>query len=220
MPSRNHPEAIGRPDLYFELPLWRAGCSCVGGIDEAGRGALAGPVSAAVVVLPANPFLPERLSGVNDSKLMTADQRHTWAEVICQQAEAFAVGFAAASEIDALGILPATRLAASRALDQLSCTPGHLLLDWLFLPEVELPQTSLVKGDQRSLSIAAASVLAKTARDILMVELDREYPGYELSRHKGYGTARHLAALQNLGPSPIHRYSYQPVRLAGLAISQ
>lgn len=213
MPPRRVHNLPQQPDLSFELALWQAGCLWVAGIDEAGRGALAGPVSAAAVVLPADPALTRRLSGVRDSKLMTASQRGTWSQSIRQQAVSWAVGFAGADEIDRLGIVPATRLAAWRAVEQLVCIPGHLLLDWLFLPEIELPQTALVKGDRRSLSIAAASVLAKTARDALLVELDRQYPGYGLARHKGYGTAHHLEALQHLGPAPVHRRSYQPVRL-------
>ena len=207
--------SVGKqPDLAFEQPLWQTGCAWVAGIDEAGRGALAGPVSAAAVILPADLSIIARLPGVRDSKLMTPVQRAAWARVIKEQAVTYGIGFASPAEIDALGILAATRLAARRALDQLSCVPGHLLLDWLFLPECDQPQTSLVKGDRRCLSIAAASVLAKTSRDARMVALDREYPGYGLAGHKGYGTARHLAAIQRLGPTLIHRRSYRPVRMA------
>jgi ribonuclease HII len=220
MPPRKQPEWAVLPDLAFEQVLWLSGCAWVAGIDEAGRGALAGPVSAAAVVLPADPSISSRLHGVRDSKLMTAAQRTTWARSICGWAVSYGIGFAGPEEIDSIGIVPATRLAAWRALDQLNCVPGHLLLDWLFLPDVDQPQTALVKGDRRSLSIAAASVLAKTARDQLLIELDCEYPGYELARHKGYGTRRHLEVLQRLGPSPIHRRSYQPVLLAELSLKQ
>ena len=218
MPLGRHLNPALQPDLTFEQPLWHSGCAWVAGIDEAGRGALAGPVSAAAVILPDVPSLSDQLYGVRDSKLMTPAQRGSWAKAICQHAVAYAVGFASADEIDTLGIVPATRLAAWRALEQLACVPGHLLLDWLFLPEVDLPQTSLVKGDRRSLSIASASVLAKTARDALLVELDEQYPGYGLARHKGYGTAQHLAALKRQGPAPIHRRSFEPVRLAQSAL--
>jgi ribonuclease HII len=118
------------------------------------------------------------------------------------------VGFARAEEIDQMGIVPATRLAAWRALESLSHPPTHLLLDYLFLTEVTIPQTALIKGDCRSLSIAAASVLAKTSRDALMRELDLTYPGYGFAAHKGYGTRAHREALQRLGPSPVHRLSF------------
>lgn len=197
------------PDLQFEQALWQGGSPQVGGIDEAGRGALAGPVSAAVVILPHDPQIAGLLSGVRDSKQMTPRQRTYWAETIRCQALAWGVGFASAQEIDTLGIVPATRLAAWRAIQSLAQLPQHLLLDYLFLPECDLPQTALVKGDCRSLSIAAASVLAKTARDQQMIELDPQYPSYGLAAHKGYGTPFHLAALQRQGPSPIHRLTFR-----------
>jgi len=203
------------PDLSFELPLWTSGLTAVGGLDEAGRGAWAGPVSAAVVVLPAaaaGDGLLERLHGVRDSKQMTAHQRACWAELIRGEAAAWGVGFAEADEVDALGIVPATRLAMSRAITACGCPVQHLLVDALRLPEWNLPQQALIKGDARCLSIAAASVLAKTARDRLLQELDDQYPGYGFGRNKGYGTAVHRAALEALGPCPLHRQSYAPVR--------
>ncbi len=207
--SRLDPASIpDSPDLSLESCLWQAGLRHIGGIDEAGRGALAGPVSAAVVVLPTGAPMEDQLKGVRDSKQMTARQRQMWAERIRQQAADCAVGFASAQEIDLLGILPATRLAAQRAVDALTVCPDHLMLDCLFLPDNPLPQTSLIKGDQRSLSIAAASVLAKTARDELMRQLDEQFPGYGLTAHKGYGTLRHRRAIQNLGPTVIHRCSF------------
>ena len=141
---------------------------------------------------------------MRDSKQMTPAQRQAACVRIQEVALGYAVGFAEAAEIDELGILPATRLAAWRALQALEVAPEHLLLDYLFLPEVDMPQTALIKGDCRSLSIAAASVLAKTARDARLVELEQEYPGYGFARHKGYGTAAHRAALQRLGPCPEH----------------
>jgi ribonuclease HII len=192
--------------------LWESGCLFVAGIDEAGRGALAGPVAAGAVVLPVSPDICELLSGVRDSKQMTPRQRQRWAETICEQAVCWAVGTASQDEIDRIGIVPATRLAANRALEALTIVPGHLLLDYLRLPEVDLPQTALVKGDRRSLSIAAASVLAKTTRDALLEQMDSEYPDYGFASNKGYGTAAHRAALQRLGPSPVHRRTFQPVR--------
>jgi ribonuclease HII len=203
------PEA---PGLSEEQALWQTGVVRIGGIDEAGRGAWAGPVVAAVVILPPNEGLSQELHGVRDSKEMTPSQRQTWAEIIKLVAAAWAVGLASHAEVDRSGILPATRLAARRALEQLSDQPEYLLIDYLVLPEIRLPQLALVKGDARVLSIACASVLAKTARDALMVEMDAVYPGYGFARHKGYGTRLHQEALHSLGPSPIHRLSFTPVK--------
>jgi ribonuclease HII len=200
------------PDLSFEKNLWRVGVEHVAGMDEAGRGALAGPVSAAALILPSDRSFLKTLSGVRDSKQLTPSERTSWAERLRQVAVAWCVGFASHQEIDALGILPATRLAAQRALDGLALPPHHLLLDYLFLPDCPLPQTSLIKGDARSLSIAGASILAKTARDALLCELERIYPGYGFARHKGYGTPGHLQALADLGPCPIHRFSFAPLK--------
>jgi ribonuclease HII len=197
-----------QPDLSFELVLWQAGIMGVAGIDEAGRGALAGPVAAAAVILPPKEGLIGLLKGVRDSKQMTPHEREIARERILQYAESWGVGFATSDEIDQMGIVPATRLAAWRALENLPVHPVHLLLDYLFLPEVTIPQTALIKGDCRSLSIAAASVLAKTSRDALMCALDMTYPGYGFAAHKGYGTQAHREALQQLGPSPVHRLSF------------
>lgn len=201
------------PDLSFEALLWQAGSLRVAGIDEAGRGALAGPVAAAAVILPPDPDLLQRLNGVRDSKQMTPEGRAYWAERIRQEVGAWAVGLASSQEIDELGILPATFLAARRALEALSTPPEYLLLDYLQLKDVSIPQLSLVKGDARSLSIAAASVLAKTTRDALLCELDTRYPGYGFAEHKGYGTSRHCAALEALGPCEVHRKSFRVKRL-------
>jgi ribonuclease HII len=197
-----------RPDLAFEMQLWERGVQYVAGVDEAGRGALAGPVAAGAVILPADPGLMNHLNGVRDSKQMTPTERELWAEQIKRAAQAYAVGFAGHREIDTLGIVPATRLAVKRALQGLRLPPQHLLVDFLELPEIEVPQTNLVKGDQRSLSIAAASILAKTERDALLRQLDLIYPGYGFAQHKGYGTPAHRLALGRLGPSPIHRLSF------------
>jgi len=196
------------PTLAFEQALWTSGCLHVAGIDEAGRGALAGPVAASAVILPPEPGLLQSLSGVRDSKLMTPQQREEWAPLIRSAALAWGVGFASAEEIDTLGILPATKLAALRALQGLACQPDFLLTDYLLFRELELPQNALIKGDQLSLSISAASVLAKTARDALMRELDSKYPGYLFARHKGYGTALHLQAIHLRGKCEIHRKSF------------
>lgn len=201
-----------QPDTTFEQALWSGGVSLIAGVDEAGRGAWAGPVSAGAVILPQRADLAVCLSGVRDSKQMTVLQRARWAEKIRSLACAWGVGFSSSEEIDALGIVPATRLAMQRAIEQLAPAPQHLLVDAVRLPQIKLPQQALIKGDARVLSIAAASVLAKTARDALMIELDRSYPGYSLSRHKGYGTAIHRAAVQCLGPCAIHRRSFAPIR--------
>lgn len=200
------------PDLTFETECWARGCSVVAGIDEAGRGALAGPVYAAAVILPStHSDLIQTLTGVNDSKKLTPTQREHWAAFLPQIAISCAVASASADEIDRIGILPATRLAAQRAIQALTPPPEHLLLDYLLLP-VQLPQTPLVKGDARSLSIAAASILAKTARDAYLRTLHEEYPGYGFAAHKGYGTPQHLTALKTLGPSPVHRRSFAPLQ--------
>jgi ribonuclease HII len=196
------------PDLSFELVLWQAGFMGVAGIDEAGRGALAGPVAAAAVILPQKVEVVGLLKGVRDSKQMTPKERESAREWIIQYATSWGVGFATAEDIDQLGIVPATQLAAWRAVEQLPAYPDHLLLDYLFLPDVSIPQTALIKGDCRSLSIAAASILAKTSRDALMRELDLTYPGYGFTAHKGYGTLAHREALHRLGPSQIHRRSF------------
>jgi ribonuclease HII len=196
------------PDLAFETALWDQGVRFIAGVDEAGRGALAGPVAAGAVILPADPSLAARLGGVRDSKQMSPAEREKWAAVICQLAQGWAVGFASSQEIDDLGILPATRLAIERSLSGLAVPPEHLLVDYLALPGLAIPQTSLVKGDARSLSIAAASILAKTSRDALMRQLEDQFPGYGFAAHKGYGTLAHRRSLAQLGPCSIHRQSF------------
>ncbi|MBN1148123.1 MAG: ribonuclease HII [Anaerolineales bacterium] len=197
------------PDLRFELELWQAGVRVVAGIDEAGRGALAGPVSAAALILPPEPGLRQILWGVRDSKQLTPARRAFWAGHLRRLALGWGVGFASNYEIDEHGIVPATRLAVQRALDALPFVPGHLLVDYLDLPDCPIPQTSLVKGDARCLSIAGASILAKTARDEVLRQLDAQYPGYGFAGHKGYGTLAHRQALARLGPSPAHRRSFR-----------
>jgi ribonuclease HII len=194
------------PTLTCEQELWKAGFTHIAGIDEAGRGAWAGPVYAAVVILPPDPTLIRILDRVRDSKLMTPKMRQAWAPRIREAAHAWAVGFASAQEIDVFGILPSTRLAATRAL--LSLSPDYLLTDYLIFPNIELPQTALVKGDRLSLSVAAASVLAKTARDADMCGMDDKYPDYGFARHKGYGTSLHRQALLKMGRCEIHRKSF------------
>lgn len=210
-------EIPAAPDLRFEGSLWAGGVLRVAGLDEAGRGAWAGPVSAGAVILPPLPEIAASLSQVRDSKEMSPAQRAFWAEEIKTHAYAWGIGFAGNDEIDQMGIVPATRLAMQRAVANLAAAPQHLLIDALRLPAIDLPQTALVKGDARSLSIAAASVLAKTARDAVMVQLAEQYPAYSFARNKGYGTAAHWAALQSTGPCPVHRFSFAPVALTSLA---
>jgi len=208
------------PDLQFEKRLWETGLRHIAGIDEAGRGALAGPVAAGVVIFPPDESSRASLNGLRDSKQLTPAERNEWAVSVQETAIAWAVAFASHDEIDRLGIVPATRLAAQRALQACEHQAEHLLLDYLFLPDLDIPQTKLVKGDQRSKSIAAASVLAKTARDALLVQLNEEIPGYRFADHKGYGTRGHLEALKRLGPSPIHRRSFAPLKDAGIIVKE
>lgn len=196
------------PDFRFETALWDSGLQAIAGIDEAGRGALAGPVSAAVVIFPADRRLELSLAGVRDSKQMTPAARQQWAERLPEVALAWAVDFASAQEIDERGIVHATHLAVLRALARLSVLPEHLLLDYLTLRDCSLPQTALVKGDARSLSIAAASIFAKTSRDALMRAEDVEYPGYGFAMNKGYGTLAHRQAILRMGYTTIHRRSF------------
>jgi ribonuclease HII len=200
------------PNISFEKKLWEAGINHVAGIDEVGRGALAGPVVAAAVILPPQPSIVEKLDGLKDSKQLTTSQRDEWAECLRNIALSWGIGIASHAEIDQQGIVPATRLAAQRAMAISKMDPEHLLLDYLFLPDDETPQTNLIKGDERSLSIAGASILAKTARDGLLIALESEYPGYRFADHKGYATSQHLEALDRLGPSPIHRISFAPIK--------
>jgi ribonuclease HII len=212
MPPRISPDQIpSAPDLSFEITYWDSGITHIAGIDEAGRGALAGPVAAAVVILPTDRTLLNKLDGIRDSKEMTPHMRTVWNIQLQKVALAWSVGLASQFEIDNIGILPATHLAAQRALDALHIQPCHLLLDYLFLPDANQPQTSLIKGDKRSLSVAAASILAKTTRDSLMCELETRYPGYGFNTHKGYGTKAHIKKINELGPSPAHRYTFHPV---------
>ena len=207
------------PTLQFESTFWSRHLMHVAGIDEAGRGAWAGPVVAGAVILPRVPRLKKwwtqdalrALANARDSKLLSPAQREKLYEPIRAAALASATGYATHTEIDTLGIVPATRLAMRRALDALVVQPEALLIDAVKLKEIDLPQKSIIHGDQLSLSIACASILAKVTRDRMMVELDAQIPGYGFAQHKGYGTAAHQAALQLLGVSRVHRVSFAPV---------
>jgi ribonuclease HII len=199
------------PDLTKELELWRTGFQFVGGIDEAGRGCWAGPVFSAVVVFSPGKPPVSLLENVRDSKQMSAKQRQKWAGLIKNCCLDWGVGSSTNNEIDTLGIVPATRLAARRALDQLKTQPDFLLLDYLKIEELKTPQLAMVRGDERVLSIAAASILAKTSRDSYMIEMDSIYPVYWFKTNKGYGTAAHRRALKQNGICPIHRLSFKPI---------
>ena len=193
----------------FERQAWRAGHRRVAGVDEVGRGALFGPVLAAAVIL--NPA--DRIRGIQDSKRLSPPQRETLAEEIRRRALAWAVGSVDAGEIDRINIYQASRLAMRKAVLELVPPPDLLLVDALRL-DLDLPQVSIIKGDALSVSIAAASILAKVERDALMREWDRRFPQYQLASNKGYATAIHRAKLREHGPTPLHRRSYAPVASA------
>ena len=208
IPRDNYPE---HPNFYFEHQLWNNGLQLIAGIDEAGRGALAGPVVAGAVIFAPKVVKEEKLSGVRDSKQMTSKQRFFWAEHLVEIALTSRVGFASVEEIDEYGIVGATRLAMGRAIEALGVIPDHLLIDYIALPGLEIDQTCIVKGDVRSLTIAAASIMAKTARDTHMVSLDHTFPDYGFAKHKGYGTLAHREILTKLGPCEFHRKSFAPL---------
>ncbi|MGC9356590.1 MAG: ribonuclease HII [Anaerolineae bacterium] len=201
-----------RPTVEAETKFWNQGFLHVAGLDEAGRGALAGPVYAAAVVLPRDAVTWERLEGVRDSKVLTPGRREAQFDLIMEVATAVGVGRAEAEEIDALGIVPATRLAMVRALDLLVPPPEALIIDALALPEVDLPQQYFPYADALCLSVAAAGIVAKVSRDRWMVEsAEVDHPGYGFARHKGYGTSQHRKMLDELGVCSLHRRTFAPV---------
>jgi ribonuclease HII len=196
--------------LRWETALRERGVARIAGVDEAGMAPLAGPVVAAAVILPAE----FRARGIDDSKLVDRADRERLAAEIKAAAVCWAVGIAAVEEIDSINIYRAGLLAMRRAVEGLATCPEHLLIDARRLPELAIPQDAIIHGDALSLTIAAASILAKTTRDALMAELDGRFPGYGFARHKGYPTAEHFAALERLGACPIHRRSFAPIRQA------
>jgi ribonuclease HII len=198
-----------RPSLDRERRLLRAGHSLIAGIDEAGRGAWAGPVVAAAVILS----LPEvsNLREVNDSKRLSPRQRDRLYQIIIDQCVAYGIGQGSVEEIDSIGIVPATRLAMQRAVGALSPQPDALIIDAVRLPQVNKPQAVFNFADSISLSVAAASILAKVTRDRWLIDLGEQYPAYQFARHKGYGTRIHQAALQSIGPCDAHRKSFKPI---------
>jgi len=196
------------PTWVFEEDARVRGYRSVAGLDEAGRGPLAGPVVGAAVILPRR----FELDGLDDSKQVSPENREVLFEAITQRARVWAVGVATEQEIDRINILEATRLAWRRALDKLSVVPDFLLIDATSLPGVAMAQRAVVKGDRLSVSIAAASILAKVSRDRMMQDYHRRYPVYQFHIHKGYPTPAHLRLVQKFGPSPAHRRSFQPIK--------
>lgn len=202
------------PTLEFEQKMgWQLQSWLIAGTDEAGRGALAGPVVAAAVILPLDqPQKLQKLADVNDSKQLSARQREELFGVIMENVLSYGVGEVPAQTIDQIGILPATYQAMHIAIAQLCPSPTGLLLDGnLRLPSYHLPQQPIIRGDSHSLTIAAASILAKVSRDLLMVQLHEQYPQYGFAQHKGYGTRQHKAALQRYGATPYHRHTFAPI---------
>lgn len=203
------------PSLSEEKLLRRQGYRFIAGIDEVGRGALAGPVMAAAVIIP--PGLKATWkNNVRDSKLLSPKQREELYEPINEAAVAVGIGLVDCWTIESIGIAKATQTAMRQAVTQLTPQADALLIDYFTLPGVKIYQKGVVEGDTRCFSIACASIIAKVTRDRIMAEFDKQYPGYQFARHKGYGTGEHLASLQKLGPCPIHRRNYQPVKDAML----
>jgi len=200
------------PTWQEEAALAQAGYARVAGVDEAGRGAWAGPVVAAAVVLPAAAALRLLVAGVRDSKQLAPARRDVLYDVVCQEALTVGVGIVPAAVIDEVGIVPATRRAMGEAIAQLTPPPDHLLVDFVTLPDVDVPQRAIVKGDQHCLSIAAASIVAKVTRDRLMIALNTVHGEYGFAQHKGYGTRAHRQALKERGICPVHRRTYAPIR--------
>ena len=193
--------------LAYEKELYTQGIQLIAGVDEVGRGPLAGPVVAAAVILPKACKIP----GLNDSKKIPKSKHKEIYEAVLQNAIAIGIGIKDNHVIDQVNIYEATKLAMMEAIGQLEPQPQHLLIDAMRL-DLPIPQTSIIKGDANSLSIAAASIVAKVTRDQMMEEFDREYPGYDFAQNAGYGTAKHLAGLDKLGVTPIHRRSFEPVK--------
>ena len=193
--------------LAYEKECYARGMELIAGVDEVGRGPLAGPVVAAAVILPKGCKIP----GLNDSKKIPKSKHKEIYEAVLQNAIAIGIGIKDNQVIDQVNIYEATKLAMMEAIGQLEPQPQHLLIDAMKL-DLPIPQTSIIKGDANSLSIAAASIVAKVTRDQMMEEFDRKYPGYDFAQNAGYGTAKHLAGLDQLGVTPIHRRSFEPVK--------
>lgn len=193
------------PDYEFEKAAVNSGFSCICGVDEAGRGPLAGPVCAAAVILPAGAVI----EGLDDSKKLTEKKRERLYDIIKQTAVAYSVAYGTLEEIETVNILEATYLAMNRAIEGLNVKPDFALIDGNRVPRgIKIPCETIVKGDSKSMSVAAASVLAKVTRDRLMLEYDKKYPGYNFKKHKGYGTKEHTELIKQYGPCEIHRLSF------------
>lgn len=193
------------PDYEFEKAAVNSGFSCICGVDEAGRGPLAGPVCAAAVILPEGAVI----EGLDDSKKLTEKKREKLYDIIKETAVAYSVAYGTLEEIETVNILEATYLAMNRAIEGLSVKPDFALIDGNRVPRgIKIPCETIVKGDSKSISVAAASVLAKVTRDRLMLEYDKKYPEYNFKKHKGYGTKEHTELIKQYGPCEIHRLSF------------
>ncbi len=199
------------PTYNEESALIEQGYNIIAGVDEVGRGALAGPVIAGAAILPQYPK-GSWTSHINDSKLLTPRRRETALRQMKSAGVTMHTGAASAKEIDSIGIVEATRLAMERAIQALPTVPQVLLIDALYLPDLDIPQRAIIKGDSKSLSIAAASIIAKVTRDAMMREADLAFPGYGFAQHKGYATRQHLNSLEHLCPCSIHRSTFAPVQ--------
>ena len=193
--------------LAYEKELYAQGIQLIAGVDEVGRGPLAGPVVAAAVILPENCKIP----GLNDSKKIPKSKHQAIYQAVLDQARSVGIGVKDNRVIDQVNIYEATKLAMLEAIQELDQQPQHLLIDAMKL-DLPIPQTSIIKGDANSLSIAAASIVAKVTRDQMMAEYDQEYPGYDFAQNAGYGTSNHLEGLEKHGVTPIHRRSFEPIK--------
>jgi ribonuclease HII len=195
------------PTFMVEKQVWEKGYTLIAGIDEVGRGPLAGPVVAGAVILPKKPG-KSWITQVRDSKELTEKKRETLADIIKEKAVAWGIGIVPPEEIDNCGIIQATRKAMMMAVEKLESQPQFLIIDAMKLPDLNLPQRAIIRGDKLCLSIACASIVAKVARDKMMMDYEKTYPGYGFGKHKGYGTPEHMLNIQKLGPCPIHRRSF------------
>lgn len=214
MPKLSQPR---NPTYAEEAALLENGYAVIAGVDEVGRGPLAGPVVAGAAILPPHP-VGQWVGFIRDSKQLTPHRRQIALDHMQTASVTLCTGTATALEVDALGIVEATRVAMARAIAALPIAPDFLLIDALPLPNVRLPQRAIVKGDAKCLSIAAASIAAKIARDRMMRNADAAFPGYGFAQHKGYGTRQHLSSLERLGACHIHRYTFAPVRHMACAL--
>jgi len=204
-----------KPTFEHESEITTKGFRFIAGIDEVGRGALAGPVAAASVILPVDieHRSIEWIGTVRDSKQLSSKRRETLFSLIQMSAIATGVGMVGPADVDAKGIIEATRCAMHIAVEQLVQSPDFLLVDAISIPSISIPQRNIIKGDEQCLSVACASIVAKVTRDRYMIEMDRLYPGYELAKNKGYGTRQHILGLELLGTTSIHRRTFMPVRV-------